>query len=161
MAGLYYEEFEIGQCFDHALRRTVTEADNVFFTAMTHNPAALHLDAEAMKGTEFGERIVNSCFTLSLMVGISVGDTTLGTTVANLGWNDVIFPRPVFHGDTLRIETEIMDKRESRSRPNAGVVTFEHRAFNQRNELVARCTRFGLMLKKPAPDEGGGQEAGC
>ncbi len=149
MAGLYYEQFEIGQLFDHALRRTVTEADNVFFTAMTHNPAALHLDAEAMKNSEFGQRIVNSCFTLSLMVGISVGDTTLGTTIANLGWNDVVFPRPVFHGDTLRIETEIKDKRESRSRPNAGIVTFEHRAYNQRAELVARCTRLGLMLKVP------------
>jgi acyl dehydratase len=149
MAGLYYEQFEVGQLFDHALRRTVTEADNVFFTAMTHNPAALHLDAEAMKNSEFGERIVNSCFTLSLMVGISVGDTTLGTTVANLGWNDVVFPRPVFHGDTLRIETEVKDKRESRSRPNAGIVTFEHRAFNQRDELVARCIRLGLMLKLP------------
>ncbi len=149
MAGLYYEQFEVGQLFDHALRRTVTEADNVFFTAMTHNPAALHLDAEAMKNSEFGQRIVNSCFTLSLMVGISVGDTTLGTTVANLGWNDVVFPRPVFHGDTLRIETEVKDKRESRSRPNAGIVTFEHRAYNQRDELVARCTRLGLMLKVP------------
>jgi len=152
MAGLYYEQFEIGQLFDHALRRTVTEADNVFFTAMTHNPAALHLDAEAMKNSEFGQRIVNSCFTLSLMVGISVGDTTLGTTVANLGWNDVVFPRPVFHGDTLRIETEVKDKRESRSRPNAGIVTFEHRAYNQRDELVARCTRLGLMLKLPDPE---------
>ncbi len=149
MAGLYYEQFEVGQLFDHALRRTVTEADNVFFTAMTHNPAALHLDAEAMKNSEFGQRIVNSCFTLSLMVGISVGDTTLGTTVANLGWNDVVFPRPVFHGDTLRIETEVKEKRESRSRPNAGIVTFEHRAYNQRDELVARCTRLGLMLKLP------------
>lgn len=149
MAGLYYEQFEVGQLFDHALRRTVTEADNVFFTAMTHNPAALHLDAEAMKNSEFGERIVNSCFTLSLMVGISVGDTTLGTTIANLGWNDVVFPRPVFHGDTLRIETEVKDKRESRSRPNAGIVTFEHRAYNQRDELVARCIRLGLMLKLP------------
>ncbi len=153
MAGLYYEQLEVGQLFDHALRRTVTEADNVFFTAMTHNPAALHLDAEAMKKSEFGERIVNSCFTLSLMVGISVGDTTLGTTIANLGWNDVVFPRPVFHGDTLRIETEVKDKRESRSRPNAGIVTFEHRAYNQRDELVARCTRLGLMLKLPEEDD--------
>ncbi len=153
MAGLYYEQFEVGQLFDHALRRTVTETDNVFFTAMTHNPAALHLDAEAMKNSEFGQRIVNSCFTLSLMVGISVGDTTLGTTVANLGWNDVVFPRPVFHGDTLRIETEVKNKRESRSRPNAGIVTFEHRAYNQRDELVARCTRLGLMLKLPEGED--------
>ena len=153
MAGLYYEQFEIGQLFDHALRRTVTEADNVFFTAMTHNPAALHLDAEAMKKSEFGERIVNSCFTLSLMVGISVGDTTLGTTIANLGWNDVVFPRPVFHGDTLRIETEVKDKRESRSRPNAGIVTFEHRAYNQNDVLVCRSVRNALMLRRP--DEAG------
>ncbi len=154
MAGLYYEQFEVGRIFDHALRRTVTEADNVFFTAMTHNPAALHLDAEAMKNSEFGQRIVNSCFTLSLMVGISVGDTTLGTTIANLGWNDVVFPRPVFHGDTLRIQTEVKDKRESRSRPNAGIVTFEHRAYNQHNELVARCTRLGLMFRQPEAECG-------
>ena len=116
MAGLYFEEFSVGQTFAHPIRRTVTEADNVFFTAMTHNPAPLHLDAEYAKGTEFGQRLVNSLFTLGLMVGISVCETTLGTTVANLGWDEVRFPKPVFVGDTLRAETTVMEKRESRSR---------------------------------------------
>jgi acyl dehydratase len=149
MAGLYYEQFEIGQRFEHALRRTVTETDNLMISALTHNPAALHLDAEAMADSEFGQRIVNSVFTLGLMVGISVGDTTLGTTVANLGWDEVRFPKPVFHGDTLRVETEVLDKRDSRSRPNAGIVTFAHRAWNQRDELVASCKRSALMLRLP------------
>lgn len=149
MAGLYFEEFEVGQVFDHAIRRTVTEADNVLISTMTHNPAALHLDEEyCREHTEFGRRIVNSCFTLSLMVGISVNDTTLGTAVANLGWDEVRFPRPVFHGDTLRVETEVLEKRESRSRPNNGIVIFEHRAYNQRDELVGHCKRSALMLKK-------------
>ncbi|MCC5862831.1 MAG: MaoC family dehydratase [Gammaproteobacteria bacterium] len=149
MAGLYYEDFVVGQRFQHAIRRTVTEADNVIFSTMTHNPAALHLDAEAMKDSEFGERIVNSGFTLGLMVGISVGDTTLGTAIANLGWDEVRFPRPVFHGDTLRIETEVLALRDSRSRPDAGIVTFAHRAFNQRDELVASCQRTGLLRRRP------------
>jgi acyl dehydratase len=149
MGGLYYEQFSVGQRFEHVLRRTVTEADNLIFSTLTHNPAALHLDEEAMKTSEFGTRIVNSCFTLSLMVGISVADTTLGTTVANLGWDEVRFPRPVFIGDTLRIETSVLEMRESRSRPDSGVVTFEHRAFNQRNEEVGRCTRIALMKKRP------------
>jgi acyl dehydratase len=148
MKGLYYEEFHPGMVFQHALRRTVTEADNVMFSTMTHNPAPLHLDAEYMKDSEFGQRIVNSCLTLSLMVGISVGDTTLGTTIANLGWDEVRFPRPVFHGDTLHFETEVAEMRESRSRPNAGIVTFVHRGYNQRDELVATCRRIALMLKK-------------
>lgn len=151
MAGLYFEELEVGQVFHHPLRRTITEADNVFFSAMTHNPAALHLDEEYCRThTEFGQRIVNSCFTLALMVGISVGDTTQGTAVANLGWDEVRFPKPLFHGDTVRIETSVLELRESRSRPNAGIVTFEHRAFNQRDELVAVCKRSGLQLKRPA-----------
>ncbi|MDH3748759.1 MAG: MaoC family dehydratase [Gammaproteobacteria bacterium] len=150
MPGLYFEEFSVGQTFSHPIRRTVTEADNVLITTMTHNPAALHLDAETMKDSEFGQVIVNSCLTLSLMVGISVNDTTHGTTVANLGWDEVRFPRPVFHGDTLRIETEVLETRESRSRPDNGIVTFEHRAFNQNNELVAECKRTALMMKKPA-----------
>lgn len=149
MAGLYYEEFTPGMVFQHALRRTVTETDNLLITTLTHNPAALHLDAEYMKTTEFGQPLVNSCFTLSLMVGISVGETTLGTTVANLGWDEVRFPKPVFVGDTLRIETEVQEKRESKSRPNAGIVTFIHRAFNQRDEAVATCKRHALMLKRP------------
>ena len=149
MAGLYYEEFTVGQVFDHAIRRTVTEADNVLISTMTHNPAALHLDEEyCREHTEFGQRIVNSCLTLSLMVGISVNDTTLGTTVANLGWDEVRFPRPVFHGDTLRVETEVLELRDSRSRPNNGIVIFEHRAYNQRNELVGQCKRTALMLRK-------------
>lgn len=150
MPGLYFEEFSAGQKFQHAIRRTVTEADNVFFTALTHNPAALHLDEEyCREHTEFGTRIVNSCFTLGLMVGISVGDTTLGTTVANLGWDEVRFPKPVFHGDTLRIESEVLEMRESKSRPQNGVVIFAHRAFNQKGELVATCKRSALMLRKP------------
>jgi acyl dehydratase len=150
MAGLYFDELHVGQVFKHPIRRTVTEADNVFFTALTHNPAQLHLDEQYCKdNTEFGTRIVNSCFTLGLMVGISVAETTLGTAVANLGWDEVRFPRPVFHGDTLHVESEILELRESKSRPNAGIVTFKHRAFNQRNELVAECKRSGLQLKRP------------
>jgi acyl dehydratase len=149
MAGLYFEEFTVGMVFKHAIRRTVTEADNVFFTALTHNPAALHLDEEYCRTeTEFGQRIVNSAFTLGLMVGISVGDTTLGTTVANLGWDEVRFPKPLFHGDTVHVESEVVEMRESRSRPQNGIVVFEHRAYNQRNELIARCKRSALMLRK-------------
>ena len=148
MSGLYFEQFSVGQLFEHPIRRTVTEADNVFFTAMTHNPAQLHLDEEYCKGTEFGQRIVNSLFTLGLMIGISVGDTTLGTTVANLGMDEVRFPKPVFHGDTLRVETEVLELRESKSRPANGIVTFLHRAINQRDEIVAQCKRSALMLKK-------------
>ncbi|MBR0683007.1 MaoC family dehydratase [Roseomonas eburnea] len=150
MAGLYFEEFEVGQVFRHAIRRTITETDNVWFSAITHNPAALHLDEEYGKTTEFGARIVNSCFTLGLMVGISVGDTTLGTTVANLGWDEVRFPKPLFHGDTIHVETEVLSKRPSKSRPGQGIVEFMHRAYNQRGELVAHCKRSGLMLGKPA-----------
>jgi acyl dehydratase len=150
MAGLYFEEFHIGQLFQHPIRRTVTEADNVFFTALTHNPAALHLDEEyCRENTEFGQRIVNSAFTLGLIVGISVGDTTLGTTVANLGWDEVRFPRPVLHGDTIRVESEVVELRDSKSRPNNGITVFEHRGYNQRNELVATCKRSALMLRKP------------
>ena len=150
MGGLYYEEFSVGMRIEHVLRRTVTEADNLFFSALTHNPAALHLDEEYMKGTEFGTRIVNSGFTLALMVGISVGDTTLGTTIANLGWDEVRFPLPVFPGDTLHAETIVHEMRESRSRPGAGIVVFVHRCFNQRNEEVAVCKRSALMKRKAA-----------
>ena len=149
MGGLYYEQFSVGQRFEHVLRRTVTEADNLIFSTLTHNPAALHLDEEGMKASEFGTRIVNSCFTLSLMVGISVADTTLGTTIANLGWDEVRFPKPVFIGDTLRIETSVLELRESKSRPDSGVVTFTHRAYNQRNEEVGSCKRIALMKKRP------------
>jgi acyl dehydratase len=149
MGGLYYEQFSVGQRFAHVLRRTVTETDNLLFSALTHNPAALHLDEEAMKSSEFGTRIVNSCYTLSLMVGVSVADTTLGTTVANLGWDEIRFPKPVFIGDTLRTESEVLEMRESKSRADAGVVTFMHRCYNQRNEMVAVCRRLALMKKLP------------
>jgi acyl dehydratase len=152
MAGLYFEEFQVGQVFKHAIRRTLTEADNVFFSALTHNPAPLHLDEEYCRTqTEFGQRIVNSALTLGLMVGISVHETTLGTTVANLGWDEVRFPKPLFHGDTIRIESEVLEVRASRSRPHNGIVVFAHRAFNQKNELVASCKRSALMLRKPKP----------
>lgn len=150
MPGLYFEEFEVGQRFEHPIRRTVTEADNVWFSTLTHNPAALHLDAEYMKGTEYGRPIVNSGLTLGFMVGISVGDTTLGTTVANLGWDEVRFPRPLFHGDTIRVETEVHDKRDSKSRPDNGIVIFLHRAFNQHDDLVGECKRSALMLRRPS-----------
>jgi acyl dehydratase len=150
MAGLWYDELQVGQVFKHDIRRTITETDNVLFTAMTHNPAQLHLDEEYCRTeTEFGQRLVNSCFTLGLMVGISVGDTTLGTAVANLGWDEVRFPKPLFHGDTIHVETEVVDLRESRSRPDQGIVTFLHRAYNQRGELVAHCKRSGLQRKRP------------
>lgn len=151
MAGLYYEEFKVGMEFHHAVRRTVTEMDNVLFSSLTHNPAALHLDEEYCRTeTEFGARIVNSAFTLGLMVGVSVGDTTLGTTIANLGWDEVRFPRPLFHGDTVHVVTTVLDLRESRSRPDTGIVGFLHQAFNQRDELVATCRRNALMRKRPA-----------
>lgn len=150
MAGVWFDELEVGQRFEHAIRRTVTETDNLLFSTMTHNPAQLHLDAEYMKDSEFGAIIVNSCFTLSLMVGVSVGDTTLGTAIANLGWDEVRFPKPVFIGDTLSIVTEVLELRESKSRPEAGIVTFRHQAFNQRGELVGSCKRSGLQRKRPA-----------
>jgi acyl dehydratase len=150
MAGLWFDELEIGQKFEHPIRRTVTETDNVLFTAMTHNPALLHLDEEYMKGTDFGQRIVNSAFTLGLMVGISVGDTTLGTAIANLGWDEVRFPKPLFHGDTVNVVSEVIDLRDSKSRPNAGIVTFLHQAYNQHGDLVGTCKRSGLQSRKPA-----------
>src|SRR3984957_11267275 len=148
MAGLWFEELHVGQMFRPPIRRTVTETDNILFTAMTHNPAQLHLDEEYMRGTEFGQRLVNSAFTLGLMVGISVGDTTLGTTVANLGWDEVRFPKPLFHGDTVHVESEVHQIRESRSRPANGIVVFEHRAYNQHGALVATCKRSALMLRR-------------
>ncbi|NCF15221.1 MAG: MaoC family dehydratase [Gammaproteobacteria bacterium] len=150
MPGLYFEEFEVGQTFDHPIRRTITETDNVLLTTMTHNPAALHLDADYMKSTEFGKPLVNSCLTLSLMVGISVNETTHGTAVANLGMDEVRFPKPLFCGDTLRIESEVLELRDSRSRPDNGIVVFAHRAFNQDDVLVGECKRSALMQRKPA-----------
>ncbi len=152
MPGLYFEQFHVGQTFDHPIRRTITEADNVFFTALTHNPAAIHLDAEYCRGTEFGRPLVNSALTLGFMVGISVGDTTHGTTVANLGWDEVRFPKPLFHGDTIRVESEVLEIRESRSRPDNGIVVFAHRAFNQHGDLVGSCRRSALMLRLPEAD---------
>ncbi len=149
MPGLYFEEFTVGQTFDHPIRRTITETDNVLLTTMTHNTSPLHLDAEYMKNTEYGKPIVNSCLTLSFMVGISVGDTTHGTAVANLGWDEVRFPKPLFCGDTLRIETEVLELRDSKSRPDNGIVIFAHRAYNQDDELVGECKRSALMLRKP------------
>jgi acyl dehydratase len=149
MAGQFFEQLQVGQIFKHEIRRTITEADNVWFSAITHNPAYLHLDEEYCRTqTEFGQRLVNSAFTLALMVGISVGETTLGTAIANLGWDEVRFPKPVFHGDTLHVETEIAALRDSGSRPDAGIVTFIHRAYNQNGELVAHCRRTGLQRKR-------------
>ena len=150
MAGLWFEQFEVGHVFDHAWSRTVTEMDNVLFSTMTMNPQPLHLDAHFAAQTEFGRPLVNSLFTLGLMIGMSVNDTTLGTTVANLGMSDVRFPKPVFHGDTLKVRTTVETKRESRSRPDAGIVEFTHRAFNQRGEEVAVCRRAALMRRRPA-----------
>ena len=149
MSGLYFEEFEVGMEFNHPLTRTVTEMDNILFCAMTHNPQPLHLDEEFSKGTMYGQRLVNSMFTLGLVIGVTVGDTTLGTTLGNLGLTDVRFVNPVFHGDTIRAMTKIKDKRESKSRPTTGIVTFEHYGFNQRDEEVAFCLRTGLMMKRP------------
>jgi acyl dehydratase len=149
MPGKYYDEFEIGQCTVHDVRRTVTEMDNLLFTALTHNTQPLHLDAEAARDTEFGKILVNSIFTFGLMLGVSVADTTLGTLVANLGFEKLTFPKPVHIGDTLRSDTRVVEKRESKSRPNAGIVTFEHRCFNQRDELVAQCLRLALIQKRP------------
>ena len=148
--GLYFEEFTVGQRFEHQVHRTVTETDNLLFSALTMNPAAIHLDAEYCKESTFGQRIVNSVFTLGLLVGLSVYDTTFGTTIANLGWEEVKFPRPVLVGDTLRAVTRVHSVRESRSRADSGIVVFEHRAYNQRDEEVASCRRAALMLRRPA-----------
>ena len=150
MAGLYFEEFREGQVLEHATTRTVTEMDNVLFTTLTMNPQPLHLDAEFAKTTEFGRPLVNSIFTLGLVIGISVGETTLGTTVANLGMTEVRFPKPVFHGDTITVRTIVASMRTSQSRPNAGLVEFRHTAYNQRGEEVATCLRTALMSRRPA-----------
>ena len=150
MTGLYYEQFEIGMEFKHSLTRTVTEYDNLLFCALTHNPQPLHLDEEFSKETEYGQRIVNSLFTLGLVIGVSVGDTTLGTTIGNLGMTDTRFANPVFHGDTIRSVTKVREKRVSKSRPNAGLVVFEHYGFNQRDEEVAFCVRTAFMMRAPS-----------
>ncbi|MBU98843.1 MAG: dehydratase [Rhodospirillaceae bacterium] len=150
MTGLYYEQFEVGMEFKHSLTRTVTESDNLLFCALTHNPQPLHLDEEFCKETEYGQRIVNSLFTLGLVIGVSVGDTTLGTTIGNLGMTDTRFANPVFHGDTIRSVTKVREKRVSKSRPNAGLVVFEHYGFNQRDEEVAFCVRTAFMMRTPS-----------
>lgn len=150
MSGRYFDEWQVGDKLAHAVTRTVTETDNVLVSALTHNPQPLHLDHEVAAASEFGKPLVNSIYTFGLMVGVSVADTTLGTLVANLGYNELTFPLPVFVGDTLRSETECVAVRESKSRPNAGIVTWLHQSFNQRDELVCRCTRSALILKRPA-----------
>ena len=150
VGGKWFDDLEIGQIFQHPIRRTLTETDNILFTSLTHNPAQLHLDAEYCKNeTEFGRVLINSYFTLGLVVGISVGDTTQGTAVANLATDKVRFPKPLFPGDTIHVESEVLALRESKSRPTQGIVTFEHRAYNQHNELVCSCERTGLQHKRP------------
>ena len=149
MPGKYFDEWPIGDTLTHEIRRTVTETDNLLFTTMTHNPQPLHLDIEAAKASDFGQILVNGTFTFALMVGLSVGETTLGTLVANLGYDKLVMPSPVFIGDTLRIETTVHELRESKSRPGQGIVTFVHRAFNQRSEEVGSCRRMALMQKRP------------
>ena len=150
MAGLYFEQFEIGQVFQHEIRRTVTDMDNMLFSSLTYNPAAIHIDHEYAKTTEFGKPLMNSIFTLGLVIGLAIQDTTLGTTIGNLGMTDTTFPKPVFAGDTIRSETKILEKRESKSRPTQGIVTFEHIGLNQRDEIICRTVRNALMMKLPA-----------
>ncbi len=153
MPGLYFEEFEPGQVIDHITRRTVTETDNVLFSTLTLNLAPLHLDAEYSKGTIYGQRLVNSLFILGLVSGITVPETTQGTTLGNLGFKEIKFPKPVFHGDTIHVRTEIVDKRESKSRDDSGIVTFRHLGINQRDEVVCDAVRVGLMLTKSAAEK--------
>jgi acyl dehydratase len=155
MAGRFYDEWQVGDRIAHEIRRTVTETDNLLMSTLTHNPQPLHLDAEYAGATEFGRIVVNGTFTFSLMVGVSVGDTTLGTLVANLGYDKLVMPKPVFIGDTLRCETEVVELRESKSRADAGLVTFRHRMINQRDEEVCSCLRTALMRKKPAREADG------
>jgi len=149
MAGRYFEDWHVGDRINHAVTRTVTETDNVLITTLTHNPQPMHLDAEVAAKSEFGRPLVNSVFTFGLMIGVSVADTTLGTLVANLGYDALRFPHPVFAGDTLRSESECIAVRESKSRPTAGIVTWAHKSFNQRGELVCECTRTALIMKQP------------
>ena len=150
MAGKYYGEFEVGQLFVHDIRRTVTETDNLLFSTLTMNTAAIHIDHEYSKTTEFGRPLVNSIFTLGLVVGLTITDTTHGTTVGNLGWEEVKFPKPVFAGDTIRATTEVVALRDSKSRPTQGIVTFVHKGINQRDEVVCECRRLALMMRRAA-----------
>jgi acyl dehydratase len=145
MAGKFFDQWMIGETLVHEIRRTVTETDNLLFSTMTHNPQPLHIDLEAAKASEFGQILVNGTFTFALMIGLSVGDTTLGTLVANLGYDKLVMPKPVFLGDTLRAETEVTDLKPSKSRPGAGIVTFTHRLINQRDEVVCQCLRMALI----------------
>jgi acyl dehydratase len=148
VAGRFFDEWQVGDTLTHDLRRTVTETDNLLFSTMTHNPQPLHLDAEAARASEFGRILVNGTFTFALMVGLSVGDTTLGTLVANLGYDKVVMPHPVFIGDTLRARTEVVELRPSRSRPGEGIVTFRHQLHNQRDEIVCDCLRSALLRSR-------------
>lgn len=150
MTGRWFDEWRMGDRIVHEIRRTVTETDNLLFSTMTHNPQPLHIDAEAARASEFGQILVNGTFTFALMVGLSVGDTTLGTLVANLGYDKLMMPKPVFIGDTMRAESEVVALRASRSRPKAGIVTFRHELFNQRGEIVCHCLRMALLKKRPA-----------
>jgi acyl dehydratase len=147
LAGLFFEQFAIGQSFVHEVRRTVTDMDNVLFSSLTFNPASIHIDHDYAARTEFGKPLMNSIFTLGLVIGLSVQDTTMGTTIANLGMTDTTFPKPVFAGDTIHAETKVLELRESKSRPAQGIVSFEHLGFNQRNEVVCRTVRSALMKK--------------
>ncbi|WP_068080358.1 MaoC family dehydratase [Novosphingobium rosa] len=150
MAGRFFDQWAVGDQITHEIRRTVTETDNLLFSTMTHNPQPLHLDAEAARASEFGQIIVNGTFTFALMVGLSVGETTLGTLIANLGYDKLVMPKPVFIGDTLRAETEVADLKPSQSRPGAGIVTFRHRMLNQRDEVVCECLRMALIKGQAA-----------
>jgi acyl dehydratase len=150
LAGKHFDEWKIGEKLEHEIRRTVTETDNLLFSAMTYNPQPLHIDAEFAKNSEFGQILVNGTFTFALMAGLSVGDTTLGTLVANLGYDKLVMPKPVFIGDTLRATTEIVELKDSKSRPQAGIVTFRHEMLNQRNETVCQCLRMALVKRKTA-----------
>jgi acyl dehydratase len=148
MAGRHYDEWQAGDRIEHPIRRTVTETDNLLFSTLTHNPQPLHIDAEAAKASEFGQILVNGTFTFSLMIGLSVAETTLGTLIANLGYDKLVMPKPVFLGDTIRVESEVKELRPSKSRPGSGIVTFEHRAINQRGEIVCSCLRMALLKGK-------------
>jgi acyl dehydratase len=150
MSGRYFDEWQIGDRIEHPIRRTVTETDNLIFSTMTHNPQPLHLDVEAAKASEFGQILVNGTFTFALMVGLSVGETTLGTLVANLGCDKLVMPKPVFIGDTMRATSEVIELKDSKSRAGAGIVTFRHELINQRDEVVCRCTRSALLHRKPS-----------
>ena len=150
MTGRHYDEWQVGDRIEHPIRRTVTETDNLLFSTLTHNPQPLHIDAEAARASEFGQILVNGTFTFSLMIGLSVAETTLGTLVANLGYDKLIMPKPVFLGDTIRVESDVVELRPSKSRPGSGIVTFEHRAVNQRDEVVCSCLRMALLKGKAA-----------